>query len=115
MTEDPRQRLAYDRTVLANERTFGAWIRTGLAIGAVGVAVAHLIESPRFDQTRVTLVGAGFVMVGIAVIAFGAWRFLEVNRALTRSASSTVVMRAGLAVALAAVLAVLLVVVLILL
>ena len=34
---DPRTQWAEDRTVLANERTFAAWMRTGMA--CVGVAL----------------------------------------------------------------------------
>lgn len=34
---DARIRLAEDRTVLANERTYTAWVRTGLAALAAGV------------------------------------------------------------------------------
>ncbi len=35
--EDPRTAWAEDRTVLANERTFAAWMRTGMA--CIGVAL----------------------------------------------------------------------------
>ncbi len=74
-------RLAYDRTHLANERTFAAWIRTGLAIAAAGIAAAHIV--PAAERERVTLsIGAVFVLLGAAIVVFGAWRFLQVARDL---------------------------------
>jgi hypothetical protein len=50
--EDPRQRLAYDRTLLANERTFAAWIRTGLSVAAVGLAAGQLLPRRRPAPVR---------------------------------------------------------------
>ena len=42
--DDPRVRLAEDRTVLAAERTYAAWVRTGLAALASGVGAQALLE-----------------------------------------------------------------------
>ncbi len=36
--------LALDRTVLANERTYQAWIRTGLSIFVTGLGVAKFLK-----------------------------------------------------------------------
>lgn len=36
--------LAEDRSALANERTFAAWLRTGLAAVAVGIAFQRLFD-----------------------------------------------------------------------
>ncbi len=42
--DDPRVRLAEDRTVLAAERTFVAWLRTGLAFLGVGLAAQRFLR-----------------------------------------------------------------------
>lgn len=115
MSEDPRQRLAYDRTLLANERTYAAWLRTGLAVAAVGLAVAHLAELPASDPSVPALFGGGFVLVGIGIIAFGAWRFTRVNRDLAEAGSPATAVRAWIVYAVTGLLAVLLVGVLVLL
>ncbi len=42
--DDPRVRLAEDRTVLAAERTYAAWLRTGLAFLSVGLAAQRFLS-----------------------------------------------------------------------
>lgn len=37
--EDKKTEYALDRTVLANERTYAAWLRTGIAALAAGLAI----------------------------------------------------------------------------
>ncbi|MEW5929304.1 MAG: DUF202 domain-containing protein [Gemmatimonadota bacterium] len=103
MSEDPRARLAYDRTLLANERTFAAWLRTGLSVAAVGLAVAHLAALPGESPELPVLLGGGFVLVGIAILAFGAWRFTRVNRDLAEAGSPSTDVRPGLVYAVTAV------------
>jgi putative membrane protein len=39
---DTATMLAASRTHLANERTFAAWLRTGLSVAAAGIAVARI-------------------------------------------------------------------------
>jgi putative membrane protein len=70
---DPDSRA---RTHLANERTFLAWLRTGLSLVAVGLAVASFLPLdlvPGFPLVRVfaTLL----VLAGTAVVLFGADRY----------------------------------------
>jgi putative membrane protein len=78
-----RPRLAVDRdsrarTHLANERTFLAWLRTGLSLMAVGLAVAGFLPVdlvPGFPYVRsfsVLLVLSGTVMV-----IYGAVRYVR--------------------------------------
>jgi uncharacterized membrane protein YidH (DUF202 family) len=50
--------LAYDRTHLANERTYAAWLRTGLSVAAGGIAVAHLVPEPSRDSLMALGLGA---------------------------------------------------------
>jgi len=72
---DIQRWLAYERTHLANERTYAAWLRTGLSVAAVGIAVGHFIpENVRAPVLSLTL-GTGFVVAGVALIAFGAYRY----------------------------------------
>jgi putative membrane protein len=97
---DVQLRLAYDRTNLANERTFAAWVRTGLAIGAVGIAVGHLLPATLPAPVVTLTLGTVFVLLGIAVIAFGAWRFVSVSRDLEKVGSRHALVHPGLVVAL---------------
>lgn len=75
-------RLAYDRTRLANERTYAAWLRTGLSVAAGGIAVAHLVPEPARNSRVALLLGAMFVGLGVVVMGYGARHFARVSRAL---------------------------------
>ncbi|HEY0972827.1 MAG TPA: DUF202 domain-containing protein [Gemmatimonadales bacterium] len=80
---DVQRWLAYERNHLANERTYAAWLRTGLSLAAVGIAVAHFLpEEVRTPMLSLT-VGTGFVFAGLALIVFGAWRYARTHRELT--------------------------------
>lgn len=65
---DRKTELAQDRTVLANERTFAGWMRTGLASVGVGVGFSALFRQmepdwvPRGIATIFLLVGAWIVL-----------------------------------------------------
>jgi putative membrane protein len=83
-TTEVRDALAYDRTHLANERTFAAWLRTGLSVAAGGIAVAHLVPEPARDSWVALLLGGAFVVLGVAVIAYGARQFARVAAELGR-------------------------------
>jgi putative membrane protein len=85
--DDPRPRLAYDRTLLANERTFAAWLRTGLSVAALGLAIAHFIAEPASARWYPRVLGALFVGLGIGTVLFGAWRFARVARDLEATSS----------------------------
>ncbi|QDM41215.1 MULTISPECIES: DUF202 domain-containing protein [Bacteria] len=71
--EDSRERLAHertewaeDRTLLANERTFAGWIRTGLASVGVGVgfhALFDKLEPPYLAR----VIASVFVLTGVLV------------------------------------------------
>jgi putative membrane protein len=76
-------RLAFDpdsraRTHLANERTFLAWLRTGLSLMAVGLAAAGFLPVdlvPGFPYVR--SFSALLVLSGTVMVAFGAGRYLR--------------------------------------
>jgi len=50
--EDNREELAKERTLLAAERTFSAWMRTALAGIGGGLAVARLVTALSDFVTR---------------------------------------------------------------
>jgi putative membrane protein len=79
----------------ANERTFLAWIRTGLTIMALGFVIERLdlflasVAPGARDVGAVLPPHAGIhylsialVGLGILVIAAAAWRFVSTNRAI---------------------------------
>jgi putative membrane protein len=72
---------------LANDRTFLAWFRTGLALYAFGFVVAKvafLIKSdPKglSDRDLYTIVGVLTVLCGAAIILIGYWQHRAVVRA----------------------------------
>jgi len=74
---DPRPDLAYSRTHLANQRTYAAWLRTGLSIAGAGLVFAAITE-------RAGMFGLGvlFVSLGATAIVFGAWSFHRVSGTL---------------------------------
>ena len=72
------------RTYLANERTYLAWWRSGLAAIATSIAVGRLIPS-LLHQTRwpYTVVGAGFALLGVALVIYSAVRARDVRAAVS--------------------------------
>ena len=73
------------RTRLANERTYLAWWRTGLAALAVSVGTGRIAPAlTKGTQWPYTVAGAGFALLGVLLIAFSAVRHRQVERALDR-------------------------------
>lgn len=74
--------LAYDRTVLANERTYAAWLRTGLCALAAGLAIEKfMIDVLPFWGIRI--ISVVLILFSGVVFALAAWRHshLEIGRA----------------------------------
>ena len=74
---DPRPDLAYSRTHLANQRTYAAWVRTGLSIAGAGLVLAAVT-----DRAGTPELGALFVSFGATAILFGAWSFHRISGTL---------------------------------
>jgi len=75
--EDPvedRTGYALDRTVLANERTYAAWIRTGLTALAAGVAIEKFMVD---TMPGWTIRSIAIILILYSMIAFtvAAWRY----------------------------------------
>jgi putative membrane protein len=87
--QDVQLRLAYDRTHLANERTFAAWLRTGLSVSAGGIAVAHLVPEPSRNSLVALALGATFVLLGVGILVYGARQFAQTSATLRRDSGAS--------------------------
>ena len=81
------------RDHLANERTYLAWLRSGVALLGLGFVAARLridlgevgVPPPPPGLLRGAVVGLGFAVFGIATIIFGTWRYQAVRRMIQRA------------------------------
>jgi putative membrane protein len=76
-----RDHLAYDRTVLANERTLLSWFSAAIALLAAGGTLIKLFPG------EPGMVRLGFISlaVGVVSVIVGALRFLAVRKRLSRT------------------------------
>jgi putative membrane protein len=95
------------RTWLASERTVLAWLRTGLTATAVALAVGKVVPDLRNGGTTwpFIVLGAGYGLLGVLIVAYGFYRGREVDRAIRAGRWLTLDDRAmwligGLAIAL---------------
>ena len=96
---------ALRRTRLANERTYLAWWRTGLAAFAVCLGAGKLIpELTSGAAWPFELIGTAFGLVGIALIAYAYVRQKQVEEAVARGGYAAFDPRAGLIFAVVGVL-----------
>ena len=70
------------RDHLANERTYLAWLRTALAVVALGAVLAKL---PGARTSSVTAAGALALTFGSLALAYGTRRYYLVRRDLERN------------------------------
>ena len=82
LAED-RTEWAHRRTLLAKERTFAGWVRTGLAAIAVGFGAAQLLVDlePRWLVLSASM---ALVVLGASAIGMGFWSYRETLRRLER-------------------------------
>ena len=85
------------RTRLANERTYLAWWRTGLAAFAVCIGIGRIVPGVS-DVTAwpYQAVGAGYGLLGIGCMVFGHLRVRAVERAVDRGEFARLDSRVGL-------------------
>lgn len=76
------------RDHLANERTFLAWVRTGVSVMALGMALAKF--GPVVDPGGLSI-PAGLVMVvgGAVLVGYGLTRYRRVNTEISDDTYST--------------------------
>jgi putative membrane protein len=72
------------RTLLANERTYLAWWRTGITAVATALAAARIV--PEITKVKhvwpYTLLGVGYALIGVVCFAYGHIRRIRVDRAV---------------------------------
>ena len=75
---------------LANDRTFLAWLRTGIALFGLGFVVskiAYLVNSDPeglSDRDLYTIVGVLIVLSGALIVGLGFWQHRTVMKAMAR-------------------------------
>ena len=85
--QDPARTMADDsmigpsrRTILASERTWLAWFRTGIGVSAAAVAVGgvipRLVEGSRWPFV---VLGIGYAILAVAVFWLGLARYREIE------------------------------------
>ena len=74
-----RDFLAIDRTILANQNTFLAYIRTALTLFVAGVTFIRF-----FELTVVVIIGWIFVPVGVVTFIIGLIRYNKKRRVLDK-------------------------------
>lgn len=85
----PPKQLAAE--YLANERTFLAWVRTGIAVITLGFVISKFglwleemsLISPQFSNIRTGSsipIGIGMMLFGGLLVVLAAWRYHVVNR-----------------------------------
>ena len=80
---EPDTTDATRRTRLANERTFLAWVRSGLTAVAVAIGAGKIIPGVAdVPAWPFELLGAGFAVLAMLMIAYGAQRYIKVEEAL---------------------------------
>lgn len=84
------------RTHLANERTFLAWLRTGLSLVAVGIAAAGILPTDLIPGIPyVSVFAVLLVLAGTLMVVYGAVRHLravqEIETGSYRSATTAII------------------------
>lgn len=74
-----RDHLAVDRTILANERTFLAFIRTALTLFIGGISFIKF-----FDLFLLKVIGWVFVPLGILILLIGIKKYFRIKKDLQR-------------------------------
>jgi putative membrane protein len=102
---DPDSRA---RTHLANERTFLAWLRTGLGLIVLGLAAAQFIEADRMlipGLRAVSDFAAVLIISGAAIALIGSVRYFrgrdQIEVAYFQPAGHGIAVATGLVVAIA--------------
>lgn len=79
-----RDELAIDRTLLANENTLLAYLRSAVTLVVGGITCLHF-----FPDSWLFWLGLALVPAGIAVGLFGGQRFRRMQRSISRVRQSS--------------------------
>jgi putative membrane protein len=79
-----RDYLATDRTILANQNTFLAYLRTALTLFVVGITFIRF-----FDQLIVVIIGWVFIPIGIFTFLVGLVRYNRLRLVLDKIVAPT--------------------------
>ncbi len=74
--------LALDRTVLANERTYAAWIRTGLTSLVTGLGIARFL-SDSMPLWGTHSIAAILILYSAVAFFLAAWRYKHLHVGMT--------------------------------
>ena len=74
MVEQKINHYAMHRTVLANERTFLAYIRTALTLFVAGISFIRF-----FGIAFLSFIGYIFILLSVVSVVFGTLRFRKMN------------------------------------
>lgn len=83
-----RDRLAENRTVLANERTLLSYVRTSLALFAAGLSFIKF-----FDAVIIVIIGWVFLPLGVYTLVKGVRSFRDMNRVIREEEGKEVITR----------------------
>lgn len=82
-----RDELAIDRTLLANERTFLSYLRSGVALAIAGLSIMHFSGTAWFWWVGVACLPSGIVT---ALVGFLRFRRMGADIALARQLSASI-------------------------
>lgn len=81
LTDDVPSRLMWRRTLMANERTYSAWVRTVLSLMAVALALPKLVSAGP-QGWIVKVIGVIFLLVAGSLFIFASLTFSETDKRL---------------------------------
>ena len=79
--EAPGDPLAVERTAMASERTLLSYVRTAIMLFATAVTLLYVVK-----DARMIAVGLAVLAASVFTIAFGVWRYRELQKKIASEA-----------------------------
>ncbi len=73
-----RNALALDRTILANERTYQAWLRTGMAAFGAGLGIAKFLKG-YMPWLIIIIIASLLILLSAGAYLQAAWRYCHLH------------------------------------